>query len=450
MKCNDISNHLVDFLYEEMPATERKEFQAHVDGCTSCSADVKAMAATLGHARQALRGPLAEEPPTRVHDMVINAAHAAARRLDTATTQSWIAPRLEPEGFFSRLWKTPWLMPAMGAAGVATVVLLVRVMKNPPVFPPQESAAPVMVQQPAPEPAATRPQPETEGKPTGAPAVVPLGRDNDVGKMGKKSLSEDRRAGEMPSRKGRAKAPADGFASSRRRIENDPLAGTVESKGSASGAGAGSSRRWAEPPMEQPAAKQKTDKSLDDLLDSPERFAQPSKSVELAKKPEPERLAPAMRAPAPASPPITAAAPVAAVKPRSAAKAKSAPDQEYQAEESARMESAPVASEKRSAAAHAASANRPVKDEDTTDKKESRESKEAAALQERIRKAEKLYAEKKWAEAAAAFRALIDQLPSHPSIKTWRNRLATAEAEQSQKLPVKAKAKVSNDALDGL
>jgi hypothetical protein len=318
-------------------------------------------------------------------------------------------------------------------------------MKNPPVFPPQESAAPVMVQQPAPEPAVARPQPEPEGKPTGAPAVVPLGRDNDVGKMGKKSLSEDRRAGEMPSRKGRAKTPADGFASSRRRIENDPLAGMVESKGSTSGAGAGSSRRWAEPPMEQPAAKKKAYESLDDLLDSPARFAPPPKPIELAKKPEAERLAPAMRAPAPASPPMAAASPAVAAKPRPAAKS-----QEYQAEESAPIATAHVASEKRAAAPGAPSASRAAKDEDKADKKESRESKEAAALQERIRKAEKLYAEKKWAEAAAAFRALIDQVPSHPSIKTWRARLATAEATQEQNQGAKAAKKAhSNDTLDG-
>ena len=292
-------------------------------------------------------------------------------------------------------------MPAMGAAGVATVVLLVRVMKNPPVFPPQESATAVMAQPPVPEPAVAPSQPETESKPTEAPAVVPLERDGEMGKMGKKSLSGVKRTGETPSKNGRAKAPAGGFSSSQRKLENDPLVGIVEGKGSAAGAGAGPSRRWAEPPTARPAANKKSDVSLDDLLDSPARFAQSPKPVEPAQRPEATRMAPAMGAPAPAPAPIAAAAPAAAAKPRPAAKSKSAPDQEYQAEESAPMATAHEASEKRSAATHAASASRPAKDEDTLDKKESRESKDAAALQERIRKAEKLYAEKKWAEAAA-------------------------------------------------
>ena len=77
MKCSDVSNFLVDFLYEEMPAEQRREFLAHVDGCASCGAEVKAMSSTLGHARVALRGPLAEEPPPRVHAQILAAAEAA-------------------------------------------------------------------------------------------------------------------------------------------------------------------------------------------------------------------------------------------------------------------------------------------------------------------------------------------------------------------------------------
>ncbi len=77
MKCSDVSNRLVDFLYEEMPAAERREFLAHVDGCASCSAEVKAMASTLGHARAALRGPLAEAPPPHLRARILQAAEAA-------------------------------------------------------------------------------------------------------------------------------------------------------------------------------------------------------------------------------------------------------------------------------------------------------------------------------------------------------------------------------------
>jgi hypothetical protein len=85
------------------------------------------------------------------------------------------------------------------------------------------------------------------------------------------------------------------------------------------------------------------------------------------------------------------------------------------------------------------------------DKKKATEKKETISFEERVRKAEKLFAEKKWAEAAAAFRALLAQAPSNPAAKTWRERLAAADLAQEQARAAKAKkAATSNDALDGL
>jgi hypothetical protein len=84
------------------------------------------------------------------------------------------------------------------------------------------------------------------------------------------------------------------------------------------------------------------------------------------------------------------------------------------------------------------------------DKKKVSENKDSISLEERVRKAEKLFAEKKWAEAAAAFRTLIAQAPSHPAVKTWRERLATAEGAEEQGRAAKAKKASTNDALDGL
>jgi hypothetical protein len=49
-----------------------------------------------------------------------------------------------------------------------------------------------------------------------------------------------------------------------------------------------------------------------------------------------------------------------------------------------------------------------------------------------------------------AFRALLAQAPSNPAAKTWRERVAAAESAQEPARAVKAKAKISNDALDGL
>jgi hypothetical protein len=89
---------------------------------------------------------------------------------------------------------------------------------------------------------------------------------------------------------------------------------------------------------------------------------------------------------------------------------------------------------------HAAQAETPA------DKKAA--NKETLSFEERVRKAEKLFAEKKWAEAAAAFRALLAQAPSNPAAKTWRERVAAAELAQEQGRTAKSKASLSNDPLD--
>jgi hypothetical protein len=88
--------------------------------------------------------------------------------------------------------------------------------------------------------------------------------------------------------------------------------------------------------------------------------------------------------------------------------------------------------------------------EASADKTQVSENKHSVSLEERVRKAEKLFAEKKWAEAAAAFRALIAQAPTNPAVKTWRERLATAEGAQEQGRAAKAKKAGEGDSLDGL
>ena len=86
----------------------------------------------------------------------------------------------------------------------------------------------------------------------------------------------------------------------------------------------------------------------------------------------------------------------------------------------------------------------------SVDKKQINANEASISLEERVRKAEKLFAEKKWAEAAAAFRALIAQAPSDPAAKIWRERLAAAEGAREKGRAAKAKASITNDALDGM
>ena len=80
----------------------------------------------------------------------------------------------------------------------------------------------------------------------------------------------------------------------------------------------------------------------------------------------------------------------------------------------------------------AAPAGAAAQAETPADKKKVSANQQTLSFDERVRKAEKLFAEKKWAEAAAAFRALLAQAPSNPAAKTWRERVAAAESAQEQ------------------
>jgi len=509
MKCSDVSDRLVDFLYEEMPAAERREFVAHVDGCAACSAEVTAMSSTLGHARAALRGPLDEAPPPNLRARILQAAEAAttakvvqtsrvgsppaspaahhrgrdgeAERSERGGGGGWGAEgRSEPSqgshvnvGFFARLWRTPWLVPALGAAGVATVVLLVRVIKNPQVFPEQKPAATETLAQPAAEPRVLpQAQPPAEGKPTlPSPSGLALAKRR-TAKSEDNSYSELRHAVEPEKPHSAARAPGKLGTAGRRFVElsNEPLGGAGEDLQAPVGAAATAKGgfRAAAPskapagaiarPESAPATRADKDESLRDRAQNPMPDgrsravgAGAGSSARWAEPPPPRpAFAPVAAAPSPrpvqAAPAVFAATPASA-EPAPARKTKSAEDLLDSAAQK------PVRSPERAKAqtpARVSAASPAAQAEASADKREVSENKHSISLEERVRKAEKLFAEKKWAEAAAAFRALIAQAPSHPAVKTWRERLAAAEGAQEQGRAAKAKKAGEGDSLDGL
>lgn len=440
MKCSDISSRLVDFLYEELSAAERSEFNAHLASCPSCAAEVKVSSRTLQRTRTALAGPLNEDPPARVHANILAAARAAA--------QPARQPRVaEKEGFFARLWKAPWLIPAMGAAGVATAVFLIKVIKNPEVLPVREPASPAAVSTPqpteetSPSPAAAPAEPQTEQ------ATQDEARPTAVGK----SVGVASRSGHTrPASRAAAPAPA---PVKRKMISDDPLmdldvrrAPTIDkSRESASEGAAPMMKRaapapaitntpapapkpaapgrllnapgsWAAPPPRAQGSKDDRAEDVDMLMKESANGAgasQPrgevlqAKPQRAAEAPSPAPAASGFALPAaPSAPPAKAAPP--ASEPR--AKAKKSAALEDMADEVA--DSAPL---------HSVAAE---KEADRADKKGVTR---PEGLQERVRKADKLYEEKKWAQAATAYSALLVEAPSHPNAPTWRKRLYVAE-----------------------
>jgi hypothetical protein len=471
MKCSDVSSLLVDFLYEEMPEAERRDFLAHVEDCPACSAEVKAMSSTLGHARAALRGPLDEAPPARVRARVLEAAHAAAaaRAPDSAKPRVSRAPA--PEGFFAHLWKTPWLVPALGAASVATAVFLVKVIKNPQVLPEQRSAVTGMPAQPA-----AAPRPETRREPTVASSGPTLGMQGLGIRAGESTAGIERRshAGPKIAREAAAGKPGaapparDSLAMPKRLLDNEPLAGVAWEDQAQAPAGEVTAAKGGDraiPPGHAfanakaghaPAPAMHAEKDGANLNDVSRSQSQPRKGLvaegagSSGRWAEPPPPLPAQAPIAAAPAPVASVAASAPAEPPPAKKAKAVATLEQRLDHVAGMPMASSAERAKSQPVRAAPSEYAVQAETPADKEMAKESKQALSFEERVRKAEKLFAEKKWAEAAAAFRALLAQAPADPAAKTWRERVASADLAQEQARAARAKKALSSDPLDGM
>jgi anti-sigma factor RsiW len=439
MNCAQVQEQLIDFLYGELPAHARGAFTEHVQGCPACKAEVASYQATLGSARAALGGPLLEEAPARVHLAVLAAAQAAAKQATPAKAPS---PRNEP-GFFARLWRTPWLLPAFGAASIATVVLLVRVIKNPEVLPGQRPhsiderslASPVLV--PPPEPAlAAKPAPAFEAN---ANMNLEEGR-------GKATAGGAHRRVGGKAAMVRAQASGPGGGDSAKATEG--LGGLRLDKGSA-----GAPRQFAEPPPPRPAAK-KSSKDLDALLGDfkeplpAQKALQNTPAADLA-KPTTRSAAGATVSPAGAAASAPAYAPAAAPAPQRmrdypAGSTASAPAPA--APPTLRRKEMKHAEEE---AEGAAKADDELAYDLAQDKKAKSGEKSGPSLDDSLRKAERLYASQDWNAAAAAYRDLLNRFPGHKDAPRWRDRMNEANAAYQRTLEAKRKKAISDDPLSG-
>jgi hypothetical protein len=144
MTCNEIRDQMIDYLYGELPAEGRRDFEAHLPGCADCAREVKSMQATLARTRTALRAA-DEAPPPRVRAAVLAAAGRAAAM--TAAKSPEKRPLLE--------WlRRPWFLPAFAAASIMAVFVLGRqVLTRPHDRVREYVAAPPTVEAPPPEPA---------------------------------------------------------------------------------------------------------------------------------------------------------------------------------------------------------------------------------------------------------------------------------------------------------
>ena len=482
MNCAQIKERLVDFLYDEMPPEAQVSFAEHLDGCPACKAEVASYKQTLGNARAALGGPLSEEPPARVHLAVIEAAKAAARQNAAAKTKV-SAPSDEP-GFFTRLWRTPWFLPAFGAASVATVVFLVRVLKNPEVLPGQHPhsieeravATPVAVFPPEPVPTA---QPASASAP-----VVQAKADHKLAdaKPSASAGAATRHGAKWISSRMEESAPI----IKKKILMNDQLDGLSLGEGQVGG---GAPSRFAEPPPPRQAPA-KSSKSLDDLIGSFEKGASakpsreraanlddlnasPSRDEEFrAERKTPTGLASAKKtAAAPASdtevakpasrlPSGSAGQPAAAASPAYAPAPAAMPAGprpiQATASASAPVFAPPASKHEKMKQAEEAKEAAVVADSDVADYDVAAKDKAAKGggkavptLEETLRKAERLYASQDWNAAADAYRDLLRRFPSHKDAPKWRDRMNESSAAYQRALEAKRKKTPSDDPLSG-
>jgi hypothetical protein len=461
MNCSSVKERLVDFLYDELPADARAVFEDHLRACPRCKAEVASYRATLGSTRSALSGPLAKDPPVRVRDAVMEVAKAAAR----AAT-----PKKPELGFFARLWRTPWLMPAFGAASVATVVLLVRVLKNPEVIPGQRATSIGEMTEPTPT-RASAPAPEEQTAEGVSPNRGKAGPEKSArmladepygekpGVQNTKDAPREVRRARKEERRSSAEVPVGGLG-----LDRDVL-GRSDKASASAGAHkkadradallleeAGQRRpaapsRFAEPP---PARQEEKAEKADDGATEQRRLrlkelGQPGGAARAhddatedsfsnahaarAKRdvaPTPAPAKPAGHAPAMAASPL----PVAAPAPAAAPAPPPGPSMKKRAEVAAEAE-----------ASYAAGA---VTQGEPSDHKKG-EAQPASPLSEAIRRADRLFADGNWSAAAEAYRELLRRYPSYSEAGKWRSRmdqalLAGREIDEAAKRQAKAKA----------
>jgi len=454
--CEDVSAQMMELLYGELPADARATVDAHVAGCARCRAELDGFEKTRALARRGLD----EAPPARVHAAIMQAAaaHLATQAQPAAVARKPATP--ETVSFWDRL-RARWAFPTLATVGAVAVFMVAnRVFLNPERTLEQR---PARVEAPAAPPAqepGAEPKMQAEPKRAGeaqeereARLDRRRGPDGDDARAhhGKWAAGGDGRVDTKKAKKGglaeggfaapppaaaRAEAPAkekakvarDAPAENKFAPPPPPREGAPAGQWADKAAAplddadvprASSSRSAAAAAAAKPAPARKAPaqgQSLDDLvagstgprggagtgsgkgalggLAGPRANADGFGAAQPAPRPAPvASTSSAAAAPAPAAPP-----PAALAKPR-AKKSEATADEAHEA--------VAAKDEKKVAPTTAGSANDTI-----------------------MQRADRLFADGRWAEAAALYRELLRRDPHGDDAERWRRRLVAAEAAE--------------------
>jgi len=448
--CDDVSARMVDLLYGELSSGERAEIDAHVAGCERCRSELEGFEKTRAVARQALD----EAPPARVRAAILQAAAAHVAAQAQPARQAAAPDRVS---FWDRL-RVRWAFPTLATLGALAVFLVAnRVFMNPERT--MEKAHDAVQPAPAPAPVVQRASPSPVAPPTiddrFAKAKAEAQSAPPPAAAAPERYGETAQEGARPH--GHAKRVLDQAPKSRA-ISDDPLDSLVDeaaSAKSASRAGNEKAYRRAEPgfaqpppPREAPAAKPRAkemDKSVaapamkktasDDLLDSFPRESSRAGGGASASGPgavgglaggrrnkaddygsgaaapnpgAPRAEAPKRPSPTVASAPAPAAAPPPISTPALSGQAKG--------DEADDAEGVPIARDA------------DAKKQEKQEKKEKKAGGKASGAETLAQRADRLFSEGRWSEAAAAYRELLRQDPRSQDADRWRRRLVAAES----------------------
>ncbi len=430
--CEDVSARMMDLLYGEVPADERATLEAHVAGCARCRAELAGFQATRAAARRALD---ADAPPARAHEAILRAAAAAVAAKEAQPIAARPVPARPP--FWERL-RARWTLPTFATVGaVAIVVLASKVFLEPEKT--VELGRQTVHSAPAETPAAPAGQPRPEAQ--GAAKAARPAETRDLLKdeiepvqqpSADKAPARSTASAEPPRERKRA-APAEGVAGltfgkgsgapTRHKAASSTLDGLAEESEGAASAPKPSKREFAPPPpprAEPPSAPAAVEKQS--LVDE----------IRMNAGPVPGRAGGGrLSSGAGAAPPPAHAA--------AKAKKASAPTDEFKDMDRA------AAAAPASASAPPPPASPPAPVAAQMEAKEARRSDakteaKPAPTESPIARADRLFSEGRWAEAARAFRELLRRDPRNADAARWRQRLAAAEAAIAPEAPAAATA----------
>jgi hypothetical protein len=442
--CQQVSTRMMDLLYGELSGEERATVEAHLAGCASCRAELAAFQGTRAAARRALA---ADAPPARAHDAILRAAAAAVAEKQAQPVAARPAPA-QPS-FWERL-RARWTLPTFATVGaVAVVVLASKVFLEPDKT--VELGRQAVQSRPAEAPSAP---PPAGGAPAPAerPSEEAQEREKNVIRAEAKELAKVR--SERPSAAAEAahRATAPSGLSQRGDL---PAEGFGALGGMAKGKG----------PAKASRARAASDDPLDNLLDGLAGSPARDKSA-AAPKPAAREFAPPPppRAQPPSAPAAASAGQKRALDDEAEMDTGSAPGRagggHLQGGAGSAAPSAHVAAKAKKvsapgddfAGAPAASASAPAPRPTSPPapaaaREEAKEARRSDAKAESkpegespVARADRLYAEGRWAEAVRAYRELLRRDPRNGDAPRWRQRLATAEAQIAPEAPAAATA----------